>query len=106
MNKSLLRRLTHGSTHPQFRHAAIVLRGGSLLATGVNRNGLHAEVHALRILWPGKRAGTTVISVRTRRDGSFAMARPCRSCWAYMSRAGVKTVIYTTWNGEWRQERI
>lgn len=75
------------------QHVALVFKGGALLATGYNYDRTHAEVAALNKLWPSKRRGTTVISLRIGKDDSLKDATPCEHCWAYMETAGVKEVL-------------
>lgn len=78
-----------------FRHGAVVMRGGKILATGYNHHGLHAEVVALQKLWPSERRGTKVISVRVGKSGRLTMGKPCPKCEAYMREYGVHTVVYS-----------
>lgn len=87
------------STHSSYFHAAQVKRGGAVLSSGHNNKIVHAEVHALKKLWPSERIGTTVISIRMTRGGNLGLAKPCDSCELYMRRAGVKKVIYSTREG-------
>lgn len=82
------------SDHQQFKHAAIVLKGGAVLAFGFNHEKVHAEVNALKKLWPNKRKGTTVISLRFTKSG-FGNSRPCPHCSKFMKENGVKKFVYT-----------
>ena len=99
--KSVLRRLA--SQSPQaMRHASVVLKGGSLLSWGFNHDGRHSEIAALLKLWASERKGTTVINLRVRKDGSFAMAKPCGECQVQMKDMEVRNVFYSTpmgWEG-------
>lgn len=87
------------SPHPRFKHAALVLRGGALLAQGYNHDGRHAEVVALSKLWPSKRRGTTLLSLRMGPEG-LAMARPCAECARFLADAGVERVYFSNRAGE------
>lgn len=102
----LLETLASSSPVPTFKHSALVLRGGAILSVGVNGKEKHAEAQALARLWPSERRGTTLISCRVRRTGALGMARPCPACRRLMASAGVKTVIYSTNEGEFVRERI
>lgn len=100
-----VKRLAEKLEHRNYRHVAIVLRGGSLIsiASNVSR---HAEVAALSKLFPSKRVGTTVISLRIRKDGSLAMARPCKHCMAFIRESGVKKVYWSNQYGVMVKEKI
>lgn len=94
------------SGHKAHKHAAIVVRGGAIVAVGVNHDLIHAEVNALAKLWPSEREGTKVFSIRLRRSGTLGMAKPCPECEAYMREAGVKAVVFTNSNGEWETLKL
>lgn len=89
-----LRRLASRSPH-NFQHAVLVEKGGAVIAVGYNTGGRHAEVEALNKLWPSKRSGTRILSVRFTRTGKLAMAKPCRKCQAYLLQNGIKKVTYS-----------
>ena len=76
-------------------HGVIVVKGGAIVATGSNHDDRHAEVVALSKLWPSKRKGTTVISVRVRKTGTVGMAKPCQACEQFLRDNGVKKVVYS-----------
>ena len=87
-----------------YRHIAFVLRGGAIQAVGLNIT-RHAEVAALLNLYPSDRYGTKVVSIRVRKDGSFANAKPCKKCEAYMRLWRIKKVTWTDSNGVFHTER-
>lgn len=99
-------RLSEKARHKCHRHAALVYRGGNLVAQGVNHDEVHAEVQALKKLWPDHRRGTTVLSVRMTRGGKLGMAKPCPECEEYMREAGVKKVVYSDDNGQMQTMRL
>lgn len=78
-------------------HVAMVFRGGALISMASNRDKRHAEVAALSKLWPNKRKGVTLISLRVGKDDRFKNAEPCKACWAFIKSSGVKRVM---WSGE------
>jgi pyrimidine deaminase RibD-like protein len=88
-----------------YRHVAVVFKGGSILAIG-NNVSRHAEVAALSKLFPNKRIGTTVLSMRIRKHGSFANGKPCKNCMAFMLANGVKKVMWSDSNGNIIKERL
>ena len=99
-------RLAMKSDHQHFRHGAIVLKGGSIVATGYNKATEHAEVNALKKLDPRKRKGATIISVRVTKGGKLAMAKPCPECEKYIKESGVKSVIWSDALAHLHEERI
>lgn len=99
------RRVASFPKERSYRHVALVLRGGCVLAVGTNA-ARHAEVAALSKLFPSERVGTTVISLRIRKDGSLAMARPCNGCMLFLRQSGVKKVEWSDSNGNMIKVRL
>ncbi len=102
----LAKKLLPKARHHAHRHAAVVYRGGAVVSTGTNHDEVHAEVQALRKLWPDHRRGTTVVSIRMTRGGRIAMAKPCPMCESYMKEWGVKKVIYSNAMGQMETMRL
>lgn len=84
------------STHRSYKHGVIVTKGSSILATGFNHGTIHAEYHALNKLWPSKRRGVTVWSVRITPGGRLSCAKPCPKCQKLLIENGIKKVIFST----------
>lgn len=95
-----------------YRLAAIAVRGGSVLAVGVNKHrnnplwlpelprsewSTHAEESCLKQI--SKPANCTLYVARVTPGGNFAMARPCSECQMLAMEYGVSKVIYTTSDG-------
>ncbi len=99
-----IKTLATRSNHSRFNHGAIVLKGGAIQSMGYNFNDTHAEVHALKKLWPSKRAGTTVFNLRFAVN-SISNSRPCDSCMDYMVQNSVKNIWFFE-NGELVKERL
>ncbi len=57
----------------------------------------HAEARSLRKAG----FGATLWVARVLRDGSWAMAKPCKNCKALIKNKGVKKVYYTTGPNSW-----
>lgn len=94
------------SDHKNFRHGAIVMKGGAIIALGHNKATEHAEVNALKKLHPNQRRGCKIVSIRVTKTGKLAMAKPCPECEQYLRDNGVKTVIWTDSNSAIHKERL
>lgn len=103
---ALAARTANRSTHKDYTHAAIVVRGGAVVAMASNHGTAHAEVRALSRLWPSERVGTRVYSLRFTKTGRLAMAKPCEKCESYMRRMGVKSCTYSTQAGTLERMRL
>lgn len=106
------------TSYPKWRLGAALVKGGSLIATGVSKlhtspklvkGGIncseHAEMAALRRARNSNLSGATIYVARVGRDGDIKLARPCKSCQKALRKAGIKKVVYTTENGI-KRERI
>lgn len=95
------------------RHGAVLVRGGSVLSTGINRNrnhplvfdpiedardsaSTHAEMVALRKRWPATLRGATLYVARINKAGESRMSRPCNRCYMELVRAEIKEIVFTT----------
>lgn len=111
---ALARRAAMLSTHPEQRHGALVVKGGSIISVGCNHcdfskhaglsrdyneysiGSLHAEISALRGLSKDVTQGSTVYVVRIgKSDGLFRISAPCAMCVRALYNAGVKRVIFS-----------
>ncbi len=95
------------------KHGAVVVRGGRVLALGVNKDrndptviadkagsdargtifSVHAEVDALSRVKDAR--GAIVYVARQARTGREALSRPCDNCAITLQAAGVKSICYT-----------
>jgi len=115
--KKMLLRLANENpgVRGKFRMAAGIVHKGHLVATGVNSykthpimtNGgykeeqihLHAEADAIRkalsLLSPSDLAKSDLYVVRVKKDGSEALAKPCRGCQGLVSTFNIRSVEWT-----------
>lgn len=101
--QKLLKKVAIKSDHKNYKHAALVIKGGAVIARGYNHGSQHAEVNALNKLWPSKRRGTLLISIRILKSGGFAIAKPCKACEEFLRINGVKKVIWSDRDGGFAQ---
>lgn len=105
VSDSFIRKLAAKSVL-QHKHAVVVEKGGAILSCGYNVGWNHAEKKALGKLWPDKRRGVTVWSLRVSNSGRFLMAKPCPRCEEYLRANGVKEVLYSTSDGSITRMRL
>jgi len=93
----------------QWKHGAIIRKGGRILGRGINsdRNNpnlvadpktqaaVHAEVAAIRAAGNTDLRGATLFVARANRQGEARMSKPCENCQKAMKARGIKKVIYT-----------
>lgn len=91
------------------RHGAVIVKGGSVLAVGINswRNDMHsipiedfnkyltihAEVSAIKRA--SNTEGATMYVARINKKGEPVFSRPCKNCYKEMKEVGIKKVIFT-----------
>lgn len=104
--ESLAKQLCSKSNHKSYHHGVVCVSGGAIVAMGHNYNHIHAEVNALKKIWPSERKGIKVYSFRFSKGGKFAMAKPCSRCEAFLRENGVKTVYYTDGAGDMKRMKL
>ena len=92
----IAKKIAFRSTNKNFLHGALIIRNGNILSKAFNHETLHAEYNSLKRLWPNKRRGCEVISIRVTSTGLLAMAKPCQACERFLRDNGIKTVYYST----------
>jgi deoxycytidylate deaminase len=96
----LASKITAKSTHKQYNHAAIILKGGKIISAQSNTDTMHAEVMTINRAWKSKLVGTTMVVVRIRRDNKgLGMSKPCNKCLRKIKEAGIKKVHYSVNGG-------
>jgi deoxycytidylate deaminase len=99
----------------QYHLAAILRRKGRVVRIGENtdkthprfkrqyKDGtwgshMHAEMNVLRFAQSGDEIEVIRVAKKTH---NLTMAKPCTACMSEMRKAGIATVRYTDWAGEW-----
>jgi len=88
--------------YPRKRMAALVIKGGKILAAAPNkknhRGSIHAEANAMARMFRQSRKpkGCMVLVTRFRQDGSFGNAKPCANCLEFMRTHQIRQVAWTT----------
>ena len=82
-------------THPKQQKFNSLRDGFS----GKWRGYLHAEMDALRKVEDNDLKDATIYVYRELHDGSLGICRPCEACMAAIKKAGIRTIVYTNWDG-------
>lgn len=96
--------LDRGSDPRTFLLGAVGLRNDGVFVSARNISAPdcapyhHAETRLVRKMTPGS---TVWVARVTRKDGKWAMAKPCTGCEIRLRAAGVTRVVYTIAPNEW-----
>ena len=100
------------SEQSDYKHGAVVVKGGSVINTSCNKNRLasfgsrfckehdgtptlHAELGAILGLDRTVTEGATLYVARVGKDGGFRLSKPCSMCHQAMKHVGIKRVFWT-----------
>ncbi|MCX9024642.1 MAG: deaminase [Candidatus Methanoperedens sp.] len=112
---ALARQISKKSDHPKYKMGCVIVKGKKVLGVGFNTckthtksphkyKSMHAEFMAA-INAEFDIAGSTAYIFRQQKDGTWAMAKPCGHCWAFLMSNGVKKVVYS-FQGSFKQEKM
>jgi len=115
-------RAAEQSEYEQFRHGAVLIRGGSVLNISSNSNNHtsfgqrfridpgrathHAETACVLGLDKSITRGSTLYVARINKQGDWKMSKPCSMCHEVMKFVGVKRVVYTVGPNQWDSYKI
>lgn len=60
---------------------------------------LHAEMDALRKVEGEDLKDAVIYVYRELHDGTLGICRPCKACMEAIKKAGIRTIVYTNWDG-------
>ena len=95
-----------------YRHGAILVKGGSVINSSINKNSycsfgmrfrkkeqglatVHAELGAILGIDKKLTHGATIYVARIGKQGMYRPSQPCGMCMAAMRYVGVKRVVFT-----------
>ncbi len=119
----LASRVAEQTDFKEYRHGAVLVRGGVVLNTSCNKNKykawdnrfrktqkghatVHAEIGAILGLDRSITEGATIYVVRVGRDKHLRNSKPCPMCEAAMQFVGIKRVIYSNSVGDLEEIRL
>ena len=109
----MAKKMASCSTYGNFRHGAVVSRGGAIIGLGINsekyssvgskhrpeskgHSTYHAEISALLGLDRSQTKGAVVYVARASKGcNSDRMSKPCKMCHAVMEERGISRVYYS-----------
>jgi deoxycytidylate deaminase len=116
---SLAKNVARQSEFSDYRHGAILVKGGSIISTSPNKDSFcsfgarfrnsqnqpgratrHAEIGAILGLDRSITDGATLYVARIGKADEFRMSKPCQMCESTLRHVGIKRVIYTINNKE------
>jgi tRNA(Arg) A34 adenosine deaminase TadA len=100
------------SEQSDYKHGAVLVKGGSVLNTSCNKNRLvsfgsrfctehdgtptlHAELGAILGIDRNITEGASLYVARVGKDYGFRLSKPCAMCTAAMEHVGIKRVYWT-----------
>lgn len=108
----------------RFRLGAVLAKKNRVISTGYNdmskthtlmqkynrdkswTPGLHAEVDACIGQSPLDMSYADLYVVRILKNGSIAMAKPCKICHSFLTAVGIRRVFYSLKGGDWEEWTI
>ena len=106
------KKVAEASDFGDYRHGAVLVKGGSVINTSSNKNSYarwgnrfrkrdcghathHAELGCILGVDRSVTKGSTVYVVRIGRRGDLKLSKPCDMCREALQHVGVKKVVYT-----------
>jgi deoxycytidylate deaminase len=120
---SLAKNVARQSDFSDYRHGAVLVRGGSIINTSPNKDSfcsfgarfrtnqsgpatVHAEIGAILGLDRSITDGAILYVARIGKSDDFKMSKPCQMCEAALRYVGIKRVIYTIDNEKVGEEKL
>ena len=109
---ALAKRIAESSEAPDYKHGAVLVKGGTVLNASVNKNAHarfgkrfrrrdcghtthHAELGCVRGLDRSVTRGADIYVVRVGKGGDLRLSKPCDMCEAALRHVGVRRVFYS-----------
>jgi len=103
------------SDHHSHKLGCVIAKGKKVLGVGFNLLKTHPKsphnwkyVHAefMAVVNAGYKVnGATAYIFRQQKNGIWAIAKPCESCWRFLIDCGVKEIVYS-YAGSFKKEKI
>lgn len=112
---ALAKQISNKSSHHTHKMGCVIAKRNKVLGSGFNalkthpksphaHKSIHAEFMAALNAGDDIK-GATAYVFRQHQNGTWAMAKPCASCWKFLMDCGIKEVVYS-FEGSFRQEDL
>lgn len=113
---TLAKQMSKRSDHHTHKMGCVIVKGNKVLGSGFNAlrthpksphvyKSVHAEFMAALGAGTNRLSGATAYVFRQQKNGTWAMAKPCKYCWQFLMRCGIKEVVYS-FEGSFRSEEL
>ena len=115
----LAQKLAEKSNFINYRMSCVVVKGGRVIATGINRlksglvkhpayreKAIHAELDAVLMIDPEKLRGATVYVAGISKTGNLLKSAPCPICQKLLQEYGIRCVVFHEKTGEIRSYKV
>ena len=114
---SLAKKVAHNCEAEDYKHGAVLVKGGKVINTAFNKNSycsfgcrfrneqpgtptVHAELGAVLGISRSVTTGSTLYVCRIGKRGDYRLSKPCPMCYAALKHVGVRRVVWTINNKE------
>lgn len=115
----LAQKLAEKSSYINYRMSCVVVKGGRVIAIGINRlksgivkhpaygvKAIHAELDAILAIDPEKLKGATVYVGGITKTGGLLKSAPCPICHKVLQEYGIRCVVFHEKTGEIRSYKV
>ncbi len=117
------RRIAEKSQSPDYRHGALLVKGGQVINSSYNKNSYkgwatrfrdrfsghathHAELGCILGVDRANIKGSTIYVARIGKKGDLRMSKPCPMCTEILKNMGVRKVVYSISEGQIDCEKL
>lgn len=112
----IAKKISQKSDHHSHKMTCLIVKGSRIIGVGYNKLrkksaksphpyfSIHAEYAAV-IYAKHAVSGATAFIFRQTKDGTFATAKPCASCYQFLVNQGISEIVYT-FEGSYKEEKL
>lgn len=112
----MAKQVSKKSDHHSHKMGCVIVKGNKVLGTGFNAmkthpksphtyKNIHAEFMATLNARPASIDGATAYVFREQKNGTWAVAKPCKDCRKFLMDSGIRKVVYS-FEGSFQQEDL